>query len=101
MLLRNKGMSKEPSIEHLVAQLPADAKSFSVNQFRSLDPDPPQNEDVWSDQMRKQWREILDKDEVVEELQTQFEQAARLSMELRIAQLAIKAQIALDMNFVE
>ena len=89
-------MAKEPSVEELVAQLPADAKPFSVNRFRSLDPDPPQKDDVWSNQMRKQWREILDADEVVEELQTQLEQAARLAMELRVAQSIIRAEIGVD-----
>ena len=93
-LLQEKGMPKEPTLEHLVAELPANVKSFSVNRFRSLDPDPPERDDPQCNRVREEWQGMLEADEVLEVHYRRLERARRLLTELEVAQRMLKAELA-------
>ena len=87
-------MPKEQILEDLVAQIPANGKSFTANRFRSLDPDPPERDDPWYNRVRREWQGMLEADEVLETLYAQLARTRRLCMEFEVAQRLTRAQVA-------
>lgn len=84
-------------LEHLVAQLRSrdpPAQSFNPNGFRSLDPDPPQEKDTRRDYLSKRWEGTLQKDEDLQKLYMQLQQAQRLCTELEIAEKILRGKVA-------
>jgi hypothetical protein len=88
-------MTDEPILEYLTAQLQSydqPPESFTLNQFRSLDPNPPQGQEAMRDLGNEKWRVFLRMDEEIEELYAQLQRARRLCNELEIAKEIITAK---------
>jgi hypothetical protein len=90
-------MDEEPILEHLTTLLKGDDRrpqGFRLNGFRSLEENPPKNHHKSREMASKDWNEVLETDEELEELYAQAQRAHRLYNELKVAELMIKAKMA-------
>jgi hypothetical protein len=90
-------MTEEPILEYLTSQLRGHdqpEKSFNLNQFRSLDPGPPQMQKPARDMADEKLRVFMQRDEEFAELYAEVQWAQRLCDDLEVAEKILSDRVA-------